>query len=143
MRLAHDRPYLPMCISHSVMSDSLQPQRTVAHQAPLSIGFFRQEYWSGSPCPPPGDLPDPGLLHCRWFLYCLSYHGSSYLPMRNTFNITNICNHIGVHKSEKYGTKWVGIHILVLKYLTPVKSFVPKGKNLFHWDEEWNRIWGF
>ena len=37
---------------------------TVAHQAPLSMGFFRQEYWSGLPCPPPGDLPDPGdLLH--------------------------------------------------------------------------------
>ena len=35
--------------------------RTVAHQAPLSMGFSRQEYWSGLPCPPPGDLPDPGI----------------------------------------------------------------------------------
>ena len=34
---------------------------TVARQAALSIGFSRQEYWSGLPCPPPGDLPDPGL----------------------------------------------------------------------------------
>ena len=34
---------------------------TAAHQAPLSIGFSRQEYWSGLPCPPPGDLPDPGI----------------------------------------------------------------------------------
>ena len=34
---------------------------TVAHQAPLSIGFFRQEYWSGLPFPSPGDLPDPGI----------------------------------------------------------------------------------
>ena len=34
---------------------------TVAHQAPLSMGFSRQEYWSGLPCPPPGDLPDPGM----------------------------------------------------------------------------------
>ena len=34
---------------------------TVAHQAPLSIGFSRQEYWSGLPCPPPGDLPNPGI----------------------------------------------------------------------------------
>ena len=33
---------------------------TVAHQAPLSMGFSRQECWSGLPCPPPGDLPDPG-----------------------------------------------------------------------------------
>ena len=33
---------------------------TVVHQAPLSMGFSRQEYWSGLPCPPPGDLPNPG-----------------------------------------------------------------------------------
>ena len=35
--------------------------QTVAHQAPLSIGFSRQECWSGLPSPPPGDLPDPGI----------------------------------------------------------------------------------
>ena len=34
---------------------------TVARQAPLSVGFSRQESWSGLPCPPPGDLPDPGI----------------------------------------------------------------------------------
>ena len=34
---------------------------TVAHQAPLSMGFFRQEYWSGLPFSTPGDLPDPGI----------------------------------------------------------------------------------
>ena len=39
---------------------------TVAHQAPLSMGFSRQEYWSGLPCPSLGDLPDPGLLHCSF-----------------------------------------------------------------------------
>ena len=33
----------------------------VAHQAPLSMGFSRQEYWSGLPCPTPGDLPNPGI----------------------------------------------------------------------------------
>ena len=33
----------------------------VARQAPLSMGFSRQEYWSGLPCPSPGDLPDPGI----------------------------------------------------------------------------------
>ena len=35
--------------------------RTVAPQAPLSMGFSRQEHWSGLPFPPPGDLPDPGI----------------------------------------------------------------------------------
>ena len=34
---------------------------TVALQAPPSMGFSRQEYWSGLPCPPPGDLPDPWI----------------------------------------------------------------------------------
>ena len=35
---------------------------TVACQAPLSVGFSRQEYWSGLPCPPPpADIPDPGI----------------------------------------------------------------------------------
>ena len=35
--------------------------QTAAHQAPLSMGFPRQKYWSGLPFPPPGDLPDPGI----------------------------------------------------------------------------------
>ena len=34
---------------------------TVAHKAPPSMGFSRQEYWSGLPFPSPGDLPDPGI----------------------------------------------------------------------------------
>ena len=34
---------------------------TVAYQAPPSMGFSRQEYWSGLPFPPPGDLPHPGI----------------------------------------------------------------------------------
>ena len=34
---------------------------TLAHQAPPSMGFSRQEYWSGLPFPSPGDLPDPGI----------------------------------------------------------------------------------
>ena len=45
---------------------------TVACQAPLFKGLSRQEYWSGLPCSPPGDLPDPGLLHCKQILYCLN-----------------------------------------------------------------------
>ena len=35
--------------------------RTVAYQAPLSMGFSREEYWSGLPFPSPGDLPNPGI----------------------------------------------------------------------------------
>ena len=45
----------------SVVFDSLRPPRTVAHQAPLSMGFSRQEHWSGLPYPTSGNLPNPGL----------------------------------------------------------------------------------
>ena len=45
----------------SVMFDSLQPQWTVARQAPLSRGFSRLEYWSGLLCTSPGDVPNPGI----------------------------------------------------------------------------------
>ena len=61
---------------------------TVAHQAPLSMGFSRQEYWSGLPCPSPGHLPNPGIkLECSaWqrlfttepagksFIHCTDYN---------------------------------------------------------------------
>ena len=40
---------------------NLATPRTVAYQAPLSMGFSRQEYWSGLPFSSPGDLPDPGI----------------------------------------------------------------------------------
>ena len=43
-----------------IVSDSATPQ-TVAIQAPLSMGFSRQEYWNGLPLASPGDLPDPGI----------------------------------------------------------------------------------
>ena len=81
---------------------------TVARQAPLSMGFSRQEYWSGLSFPSPGGLPDPGIepefpvspalacglftsrevqphdyaalisMHCRQILYCLSHQGSPF-----------------------------------------------------------------
>ena len=43
------------------MLGSLQPYGLVAQQAPLSMEFCRQEYWSGLPFPSPGDLPNPGI----------------------------------------------------------------------------------
>ena len=47
--------------SHSVVRLSVTPFVTAAHQAPLSVGFSRQEYCSGLPFPSPGDLPDPEI----------------------------------------------------------------------------------
>ena len=51
-----------VCVfSHSVMSDSSVTLWTVAHQAPLSMGLSRQEYWSGLPSPSLGNLPNTGI----------------------------------------------------------------------------------
>ena len=52
---------LLLLFSRSVMSNSFVTLWTVARQALLSMGFPRQEYWSGFPCPPPGDIPNPGI----------------------------------------------------------------------------------
>ena len=69
---------------------------TVAHQAPPSMGFSRQEYWSGVPCPSPGDLPDPGIEP-----------GSPAAPARQAGS--SLLNHrespiCRVH----YGKRWAG-----------------------------------
>ena len=68
---------------------------TVAHQAPPSVGFSRQEYESGLPCPPPGDLPDPEIecaslmsLGVRRRVLCHQHHLGS--PE----------NHLGERKSK-------------------------------------------
>ena len=47
--------YVISCVQH------FATPRTVARHTPLSMGFSRQEYWSRLPCPPSGDLPDPGI----------------------------------------------------------------------------------
>ena len=58
-RRQHRHESLFSVCARSVISHSATPW-IVAHQASLSMGFSRQEYWSGLPCPPPGTLPDPG-----------------------------------------------------------------------------------
>ena len=77
---------LCVCVCVCVCVKSLSRVRlfatlwTVARQAPLSMGFSRQEYWSGFPFPSPGDFPtqgsNPSLLLCRQTLYPLSHQGS-------------------------------------------------------------------
>ena len=64
----------PCMLSHFRHVQLFATPWTVAHKGPLFMGYFRQEYWSGLPCPPPGDLPKPGtelmslcLLH--WQAY--------------------------------------------------------------------------
>ena len=72
--------YVLSCFSHVWFFETLW---TVACQAPLSMGFSRQEYWSRLPCPPPGDLPHPGIkptslmsLEGRFFSTSATWEGS-------------------------------------------------------------------
>ena len=72
-----------------VMSDSVTPW-TMAHQAPLSMAFSRQHYWSRLPRPPPENLPDPGVKpafpespELQQILYPLSHLGSPYIAGGN------------------------------------------------------------
>ena len=63
-----------LCLTLCNPIDYIQPSSSVHGE------FSRKEYWSGLPCPPPGDLPtqglNPGLSHCRRILYCLNHEGS-------------------------------------------------------------------
>ena len=65
-----------VCSQFSITSDSFGTPWTVAHQAPLSMGFSRQEYWVGLPFPVPQDLPDPGVKTC---IFCVSCIGRQIL----------------------------------------------------------------
>ena len=58
-------------LSHSAVSDSVT-QQTEAHHAPLSMGFSRQESWSGLPFPPPVDLSNPGIKACVFCVSCIA-----------------------------------------------------------------------
>ena len=77
--------------SRSVVSDSATPW-TVAYQAPPSMEFSRQDYWSGLPSPSPGIFPTQGsnlgLPHYRHTLYCLSHQGSPKISEVPSFLIS-------------------------------------------------------
>ena len=62
----------------------------VACQAPLSMGFFRQEHWSGLPCPPPGDLPNPGIQPASASLTSLALAGG-FVTTTPTWEALEIC----------------------------------------------------
>ena len=74
----HHLAVLSHC-SHVRLCDPM----SVARQAPLCTGFFRQEYWSGLPCPPPGDLPNPGI---KPELLCLLHRQAGSLPLASLIN---------------------------------------------------------
>ena len=73
----------------------------------LSMGFSRQEYWSGLPCPPPGDLPDPGIESVS--LKPLEFAGG-YFTTSSTWKAhsTSLCVHVQLFQS--YLTLWTVAH---------------------------------
>ena len=98
------------------MSDSVTPC-TIAHQAPLSVGFISQKYWSGLPCPPPGDLSDPGIelvslmspalagrfftTSATWEACMKNYH--LQFPEVETKSVANVIKHAGPRVRERVG----------------------------------------
>ena len=70
---------------------------TAAYQAPLSMGFFRQEYWSGLPCPPSGDLSDPGIEPA--FLRSLHWPGGRFFTTNATWK--TLCLEYSLTKTEE------------------------------------------
>ena len=61
-QVSHCKSFLLSCLSsHFSHVRVFATLRTIAWQAPLSMGFSRQEYRNGLPCPPPGDPPNPGI----------------------------------------------------------------------------------
>ena len=78
---------------------------TVPHQAPLSMGCSRSEYWSGLPCPPPGDLPDPGIEHASLSTPALQ---ADSLPLSHWALrlCMNLCIPIDVHDKVQTCILW-------------------------------------
>ena len=85
---------LHLLFSHSVLSHSFVTPRTVACQAPLSMRFPRQEYWSGLPFSSPGNLPNQGsnsyLLHWQADSLPLSYQRSPSLTLDKALRIPRL-----------------------------------------------------
>ena len=116
-----------MCVlSHSVVSDSATPW-TVAYQAPLSMGFPRQEYWSGLPFTSPGDLPNPWIKFAspafagRFFTTELpGKPRPGIVPSRKHFRAVFILTDC---KSEVEGKMDMLLWSIIAKYLRKLEDF--------------------
>ena len=84
---------LCVCMGTHFLSctDSFVTSWTVAHQAPLSLEFSRQEYWSGLPFPSPGDLPDPGIIKPASPMHLVHRQAGRYLTTWATWEAPGAC----------------------------------------------------
>ena len=107
--------YVCVCVCVCVcvfVLDSATPW-TVAHQAPLSTGFPRQQYWSGLPFPTPGDLPDPRIKPMSPVSPELQAHSLPAEPFGKPIYIYEIFSH---KKNEflPFTTIWMGLESVML-----------------------------
>ena len=103
--------------SHVQLSATLW---TVAFQAPLSMGFSRQEYWSGLPCPPPGDPPNPGIETMSLMSAALA---GGFLTTSATWEAPVVSRPL--HMSQEMSV-WPGIEIFHHQGISDVPGQRPK-----------------
>ena len=107
---------------------------TVDHQAPLFMGFSSQEYWSGLPCPPPGDLltqgSKPSLLNCRQILYFLSHKAQKFFKFYQLWiklTQTSMCRFAYFYVDWNFQNlcifKWKIVERLFNKYIAILSLF--------------------
>ena len=99
--LSHRNELFVCRFSHSVVSDSAIPG-TAVHQPPLSMEFFRQEYWSGLPFPTPGDFLNPRtwnpcLLHWKAASSSLNHLRSPHNRLLHAYSVTQLCPTLRAH----------------------------------------------
>ena len=101
------RTRCPLCV---LCVQSLQPM-DCSHQAPVSMGFSRLEYWSGLPCPPPGDLPNPGIEPVPACVSCIAggflTHWATWEAHSNVISLMpiRVSNRIGGDHAASYQQK--------------------------------------
>ena len=110
-----------MCVCHACvhackcakllqLCPTLWDPQPVARQAPLSMGFSRQEYWSGLPLPPPGDLPEPGIEHASLMSQRRQWHPTVVLLPGKSHGWRSLvgCSPWGREESDM--TEWLHFH---------------------------------
>ena len=112
------------------MSDSFVTWCTVIHQAPLSMGFSRQEYWSGLPFPSPGDLPNPEIEPASPALQANS------LPLSHQRSLVYIyLIKIKIQKNVKHETTYANIRVKTASWVTQLLEVF--SAYLWGWKRKW------
>ena len=94
---------------------------TVAYQAPLSVGFSRQECWSGLPFPSPGDLPDPGIEPGSPALQ------ADALPSEPPMGVANLISGASAFSKSSLHIWKFSIHILLKPSLEDLEHYFASG----------------